>query len=673
MAKPSWPRCSPRIFRPPPLSDFSLPALFKMPARLLLAVLLLSLGLRPTGARAQILDDSTQNRYGARTTFILKERDLLREDTVGRMIDTTLTRLPQQRYWTHDTTFQQNLGNFGTASRPLLWEPNRQLGARLGRHAFDQYARDAADVNYYDTRSPYTFFRFFQGNPYEQVFELGYTRSLQRRLNVGFNYERFGSYKSVAAISTRSGQTEHSNFLLFARYESPNNRYRAMGNFSTARHTVAEQGGIVPQAADTTDNGQVDLTQLFDYQREVVNLTTAKNRDDRDRVRLLHSYRLLGRGLTAFHVFDWNRQLNKYTDTQPVLVTGIVNPFYPQVRLSTAATDDRAEFRQLENTVGVMGQSNAVQYRLYARQRIYSLDTKVAIGVPAEVRDTLAGRNSSQYFFGGTAAFQYRQFAIETAGEIKPDLQDPTQTEYWLSGRTRLGLLSGEVLLTSVAPTLTEQQFSGNHFAWDTDFNNVQVQQLRVRAARQVGIHQLEAVGTVANVVNYIYYGTAADGLHLGGPRQADAFRLTTLMARYRLTLGHLNFDNQATYTVGAGPGNEALRIPTLVGESRLYYQGKVFRNALFGQVGVQAYFQSRWKAYDYSPSTQQFFVQDHFTIRNTPMVDVFVNADIKTVGVFFKMAYINQFLPQNGYYTAPFYAGLPRRLEFGLRWQFFN
>ncbi|WP_165768339.1 putative porin [Hymenobacter amundsenii] len=656
------------------MSDFSLPALFKMPARLLLAVLLLSLGLRPAGVRAQILDDSTQNRYGARTTFILKERNLLREDTVGRMIDTTLTRLPQQRYWTHDTTFQQNLGNFGTASRPLLWEPNRQLGARLGRHAFDQYARDAADINYYDTRSPYTFFRFFQGNPYEQVFELGYTRSLKRRLNVGFNYERFGSYKSVAATSTRSGQTEHSNFLLFARYESPNNRYRAMGNFSTARHTAAEQGGIVPQVADTTDSGQVDLTQLFDYQREVVNLTTAKNRDDRDRVHLLHSYRLLGRGLTAFHVFDWSRQLNKYTDTKPVLASGVVNPFYPaSVRLSTAATDDRAEFRQLENTVGVMGQSAAVQYRIYARQRIYSLETKAAIGVPAVVRDTIDGRSSSQYFFGGTAAFQYRQFAVETAGEIKPDLKDPTQTEYWLSGRTRLGLFSGEVLLTSVAPTLTEQQFSGNHFVWNTNFDNVQVQQFRVRAARQVGIHQLEAVGTVANVVNYIYYGAAADGQHLGGPRQAGAFQFTSLMARYHVTIGHLNFENQATYTVGAGPDNEALRIPTLVGESRLYYQGKVFKNALFGQVGVQAYFQSRWKAYDYSPSTQQFFVQDHFTIRNTPVVDVFVNADIKTVGVFFKMAYVNQFVPQNGYYTAPFYAGLPRRLEFGLRWQFFN
>ena len=651
------------------------------PARGLVAVLVLLAAWAPGRAQAQILDDSTQNRYGARTTFILKERDLLREDTVGRMIDTTLTRLPQQRYWTHDTTFQQDLGNFGTASRPLLWEPNRQLGARLGRNVFDKYARDASDVKYYDTRSPYTFFRFHQGNPYEQIFEFSYARSLKKRFNAGFDYERFGSNKAVAVTNTKTGLAEHSNFLFFVRYQSLNDRYRAMANFSTARHTVAEQGPIVPQAGDTLktgDNiGEVDLSQLFDYQRETVSLTQAKNRDSRDRVRLLHSYRLLGRGLTAFHIFDWSRQLNKYTDDALLLTSGERKPFYPELRLSTAATDDRAEFWQWENTVGLMGNSNTVEYRLYARHRYYSLATRVAFGEPAVLKEALPEQRGSQLFLGGTAAFRYRQYAIETAGEIKPDLKDPTQTEYWLRGRAVLGFLSGELLLTSVSPTLTEQQFLGNHYAWDKSFNNTQVQQVRVRAARQLGRHYLEAVGTGANIANYIYYSintaSETDRVHMKEPYQRDkSFRLVTLMGRYRVNVGHLFFDNQATYTAGAGADNPALRIPEVVGESRLYYQGSVFRNALFGQVGVQGYFQSRWKAYDYSPSTQQFFIQDHFTIRNTPVVDVFLSADIKTVSIFFKMAYVNQ-LPENGYFATPYYAALPRRLQFGLRWQFFN
>ncbi|RSK24149.1 hypothetical protein EI290_20410 [Hymenobacter metallilatus] len=699
---PDWRPCSPRTFRPTLLSDSLLtPLSIAAPAgigellpvrcrvrRTLPAVLLLGAGLLPAAVRAQVLDDSTKVRYGAHTTFVLKERDLLREDTLGQVIDTTLTRLPQQRYWAHDTTFQQDLGNFGTASRRLLWEPNLQLGARLGRTVFDKYARNAADVPYYDTRSPYTFFRFHQGNPYEQIFELSYARSLKKHFNAGFAYERFGANKAVAVTNTKTGQVEHSNFLFFVRYDSPTGRYHAMTNFSTARHRVAEQGGIQPQlvtnnpdAPSDFENGKVILSQLFDYQREVVNLTKAINRDDRDEVRLAHTYRLLGRGLTVFHLFDYSRQLNKYTD-EALSSTGGVARFYPLIRRTNTITDDRAEFRRLENTVGVLGRTNAVEYRLYGRQRTFRLITRSNIGEPAVLRPALPDSTGTQLFAGGTAAFRYRQFAIETAGELKLSarLNNIGNTEYWVRGAARLGPLRGEVLLSSYAPTLTELRLVGNHYAWDhtessaDPFENTQVQQLRVQVAQQLGSHYLEATGTVANIQNLVYYTADAPGGQFGAPQQLGTARqLTTLRAHYRLTWGKFVADNQATYTIGAGEDNPGLRIPALVGESRVYYQGYVFKKALLGQAGVQTYFQSRWKAYDYSPSTQQFYVQDHFTVRNTPVVDVFLSGDIRTVGFFLKMAYVNQFLPQPGYFAAPYYAALPRRFQFGIRWQFFN
>ncbi|WP_152981471.1 putative porin [Hymenobacter sp. AT01-02] len=634
------------------------------------ATLLLLLGLLPN-ARAQVLDDSTKNRYGARTTFIIREADVLRQDTVGRMIDTTLTRLPQVRYWVHDSTFYQDLGNFGTAARPLLWQPNLELGARLGRNVFDRYTRNSATIPYYDTRSPYTFFRFNQGNPYEQVFELSYTRSLKKAFNVGFAYERFGANKALAVSNTRSSQVEHSNFLLFVRYQSPNDRYHMVANLNTSRHRAVEQGGIQPLASDTLENGRTDLSKLFEYQREVVNLTNALNRDDRDEFRLTHTYRLLGRGLTVYHTFDWRRQQNKYVDTK-LESPGGTPLFYPQFLVSNVATDDRTTMRQVENTVGLMGRTAAVEYRLYGRQRYLTLTDQYRQGSTEGVEVTAFNIDTLQLFVGGTAAFSYRQFAIETAGELKPSAQ-LDQTEYWLRGAARLGPLVGELLLNSYSPTLTQQRFSGNHYAWDntgaTAFRNTNVQQLRVSISQQVGGQYLEASGTAARIGNLVYYN------QYGVPAQADSTnnqQLFIAALRHRFHVGHFYFDNQATYTAGAGE-DKALRIPALVAESRIYYQGYVFKRALFGQVGMQTYFQSRWKAYNYSPSTQQFYLQDYFTIRNTPLVDVFLSADIKTLSIFLKMAYINQFLPQSGYYTTPYYTGLPRRFQFGIRWQFFN
>ncbi|UOQ81708.1 putative porin [Hymenobacter sp. 5414T-23] len=628
------------------------------------------------GARAQIVDDSTKNRYGARTTFILREADMMRGDTVGRIIDTTLTRLPQRRYWVHDSAFYQDLGNFGTASRHLLLQPNTEIGARLGRNVFDRYVRNPSTIAYYDTRSPYTFFRFHQGNPFEQIFELGYTRSLKKDLNVGFAYERFGSNKALAVTNTRAGQVEHTNFLLFVRYQTPDDRYHLMANFTTARHRAIEQGGIAPLASDTIEgsDGKVDLTQLFDYQREEVRLSGASNRDDRDQVHLAHTYRLLGRGLTAYHMADWTRRQNKYFDDQ--LINTTTGEFrYDVRRLSNTITDDRADFRQVENTLGVMGNSPAVAYRLYGKHRTYSLESRSRVGsntVTVEKLNYKMGVNT-QYFLGGTASFRYKEFAIETSGEVKvpeqfKELIHITKTEYILRGATSFGPVQVDALLTSYSPTLTEQRFVGNHAIWEnTGFSNTQVQQVRGVVNRAFGNQHLQLVGALANITNLVYYNEQAVPAQLGSGRQ-----VYSLTAQHKFNVGHLFFDNLATYTEVTG-GTEGLRFPRLVGESRLYYQGYVFKKALFGQFGVQTYFQSRWKPYDYSPSTQQFFFQDHFTVRNTPIADVFVSADIKTVSVFFKMAYVNQFLPQSGYFTTPYYTGLPRRLQFGIRWQFFN
>ncbi|SHJ24050.1 Putative porin [Hymenobacter daecheongensis DSM 21074] len=640
---------------------------FVLPALLLLWL--------PLSLRAQIVDDSTKVLYGAKTTRVLYEADILREQYEGRIVDTTLTSIHQQRNWFHDSTFQQDLGNVGTASHRLLWQTNTQLGARLGRTVFDKYARDAATIPFYDTKSPYTFFRYNQSGVGEQVFELSYSRSIGRQANIGMAFERFASNKSVAtAPGNREAMSEHNNVLFFTRFQSKDDRYHALASFGTARHRAVEQGGIRPQPTDSFPR------DLFGYDRERVWLTQALNRDDRDQGRLVHTYRLLGRGLTVYHLFDWSRQLNKYTDTfTPAQrdAQGRLLFYPPAPRLSNIGTDDRAELRQLENAVGVLGRTEAVEYRLYARYRNGRLISRALVGEnglnePGVVRPILPDATFGQLFVGGTAAFRYRSLvAVQTAGELKPSAT-LGQTEYWLRATARLGPLSGELLNSSYAPTLTQQRFSGNHYAWDhtvadSAFDNTNVQQLSARLAQTLGRQRLELSGSVVNIAKLVYYNQNARPAQLTGSKQ---LLIGTL--RHWLQLGHVFADNQATYTYS--PDERGVRIPRLVTNSKLYYQSYIFKKALFSQVGVEMYYQSKFKGYAYSPSTQQFYLQDAFTIRNYPLVDVYLNTDIKTVSLFLKMAYVNQYLlNKDGYFTTPYYTGLPRRFQFGLRWQFFD
>ena len=649
---------------------------------------LLALLLAPAGLRAQVVDDSTKQVYGPKTTRVIYEAELLRDSTRGALLDTSLTRWPQARFWFHDTTAQQDLGNVGTASRPLLYQPNLALGARYGRNAFDRYVRDPRQVPYYDSRSPYSFFRLVQSSVGEQVFEISYSRSLGQNFSIGAAYERFAGNK-VLSTTSDEGLTESNNVLLFSRFQTENGRYHLLTNLTFSRHRAVEQGGIRPIAGEESF-GKPE--ELFNYSRQQVYLLTAANQDDRDQLHLVQSYRLLGRGLTAFHLFDLGRQYNSYLDTDIREATAADNTrsaylFYPAAR-NPNATLDRSEFRQAENTLGVLGRTEAVEYRLYARRRdVQLVQQRLSDNSTGAARQLIPATDepyrNGQIFGGGTAAFRYRRvFAVETSGEIK--LEDDKEIsggkffasflgEYWLRAAVRTGPLRAELLRTSYAPTLTQREFSGNHYAWKNKFDNTTADHLSVvlRQALPFGTaHALELRGSVVNLSRLVYYNQQ------GRPEQRGANesnqQLLIGFARHQLTLGKFGFDNQATYTRGGNVQN--LRIPTLVASSRAYFQSFLFRRALLGQLGTEVYYQSRFRAYDYSPSNQQFYLQDNFRIRRYALADVFINADIGRVSILLKMAYINQgLLGNNGYYTTPFYTGLPRRFQLGVRWRWFN
>ncbi|WP_161599586.1 putative porin [Hymenobacter nivis] len=674
------------------------------------ALLLAGALLGPLAVRAQVVDDSTKVLYGPKTTRVIYEAEVLRDSTAGTTVDTSLVKLPQIRFWMHDSTFQQDLGTVGSATRPLLYQPNLKLGARLGRNVFDKYAREGSDIPYYDSRSPYSFFRILQSTSGEQVFEISYSRSLKKNFSVGAAYERIASNKIIGTTSGAVGGVglvEHNNLLFFTRYQSENGRYRLLANISTSRHRAVEQGGVYPRDTETVTDAANYPGNLFNYSSERVYLTQAQNTEDRDQFHAFQSYRLLGRGLTAYHVLDFKHQFNSFSDgllPRDPVTTKLL--FYPGTPLRTlTSTLDRVDYKQVENTFGLLGHTDAlgntaVEYRVYGRLRNaflnaysdqpYVIQPTTVSGVPTAATrlEQVQSRSYTQGFVGGTAAFNYRSiYAVEVAGELKlPELNQLTtmpltaiqNSEYWLRGTVRTGPLSGEVLLASYSPTLTQREFTGNHYQWnnvdgrgDPSIPNTSTQQFTGRLKQALpgfADHLFEASASLVNLVNYVYYDQR------GIPNQLAASKQLIIgSARHRVRLGRFGLDNQGTYTSGAGNEGAALRIPALVTESRAYYQSYIFGRAMFTQVGLEFYYQSRFKGYNYSPSTQQFYLQDDFTIRNYGVASAFFAADIKTVSVFLKVPYLNQGLAGQGYFASPFYPAYPRRLQFGLNWKFFN
>ncbi|KAA6434381.1 putative porin [Rufibacter glacialis] len=642
------------------------------------AALLVWLGF-PGESEAQILNDSTKAIYGSATTMVLYEADIFKGNLTPSRIDTSLTNLSSFRHWYYDSTLQQNLGNIGTASQPLFWRMPTTLGNRLGRNAFDPYAVNPAAMEYYDTKSPFTFLNYSQGALGEQIFRAKHTRNVAANWNVGIGYERVGSERQIGSLGSGiDGLVSHYGFQAFTHYYSKNERYRLMANYNLSSHEQVEQGGIRPEPGEPQDS-------LFDYKSEPVWLQHAVSDEKRNNFHATHWYKLLGAGLQLYHTLDVNSQTNAYSDTElPYDTLGSGRPsrlvlqFYPRARLDTARTYDDSYFRQIENTFGVMGNSRLFVYRAYAKRRDGSYEVTAEgrnFSRDAEGKVVTTStmerekRTIADNFIGGEAQFRLKNdIYVTTDAEVQIGGGD-----YRLNAEARYRFLSLRQTRSSYSPTLLQRVFISNHFKWINDFENTQATQTNASLEAGYKNHYLNGYLQFTNLVNHVYFQDSMAGAW-AQPAQVDgSLNLVQAGLRYRVNVKSFVLDNHLAYN--KVNGGDAIRMPEWYVNSRLYVQGPVLKGALKVQTGVEVTWHSDYFADGYMPVTQQFHLQNNFLITRYPTLDVFLNADIKTINLFLKVSHLNSAISswEQGYFTTPLYVANPFSFAFGLRWNFYD
>jgi hypothetical protein len=146
---------------------------------------------------------------------------------------------------------------------------------------------------------------------------------------------------------------------------------------------------------------------------------------------------------------------------------------------------------------------------------------------------------------------------------------------------------------------------------------------------------------------------------------------LNTASLNHALAWGKFHWENLIIYSNTADA--PAIRVPDWALSTKAYFEGYIFKKALFGQAGVESTFRSDYYGDAYAPALQQFYLQDNFVLERYPVVDVFVAADIKSLNVFLKLAHANEGLTGSGYFTTPYYPGMRRSFIFGVKWLFFD
>lgn len=247
-----------------------------------------------------LLDDSTKMVYGPNTSLYFYEK-FVRNNRFRKIeLDTSLTGFHNYEP-VADTWYKyQDLGNLGTAARPVFYDVPRQIGRTSGFAAYDLYHNSADSIRYFDTKSPHTHIAAFFGGGNRNKLDVEFVRNIQPNWNVGIAYRTIRARKMLNPTRRDDHNVVNDSYEIHTNYSSPNGKYRLLANFTRMEHNVNEQGGIIPPEVDTT-------SLYFTYEDSKVWLRNSRAKDLRQEYHLYQQYEIV-KGWQAYHVFDKKKQ-----------------------------------------------------------------------------------------------------------------------------------------------------------------------------------------------------------------------------------------------------------------------------------------------------------------------------------------------------------------------------
>ncbi len=606
--------------------------------------------------QAQILDDSTRNVYGPETTRYFYESSIVQERDTLFVLDTTLVNFHHQFVKVSEYKNRlQDLGNIGTAIRPIYFQAPEVIGLTSGFNAYDYYFVPPESLKYYDSKSPYTQIKAMFGGNARSMVDVDFSRNINPRWNLGADFTRITADRQIGA--TGSPQDRHvfsTAYDIYTHFITPDSSYRITANISRLKQEVNESGGIAWEEGDIVD-GRVVLDSLFSYEDENVWLDNARGDELRINYHLYHEYKLTN--FTGFfHRFDMLKQEVNYSDELNVND----RTFYRRSYIDSLSTSESSIFRSVANVVGVKGDIGGLFYQLYVKRRDVKFSYKY---LPS------SGYESENY---GGFDVSYLQENLGMVGFFG---------EYMMGGNYKLGArlssrwFTGSIQrVRSEAPFIFNRYF-GNHHEWEHDFEPMVTDELKGVAHVELGSVVVNPRVTISNVNRYLYF-YADEEMKLAGPAQAGSFaQIFSPGVDFRFSFfRNMNFEASATYTAITGNSKDNFRIPELFANASLFYTNFLFKDKLQLRTGLDGHFQTAYYAHAYDPVLMQYYLQDEFEIPDYYTVDFFVNFKISSARIFLKLTNLTQLVGlTDGYFTTPFYTGQRGVVDFGFSWMFYD
>jgi hypothetical protein len=605
-----------------------------------------------TGGRgSQVVDDSTRNVYGPKTTKWITENKIFQNKADYQPLDTLLTNYHRWTYVQSFNNFHQDLGNVGTSLNLIFPSAPSTVGASSG---FQTYAPffETEEPRIYDTKSPYTRIFLVWGGDGRAMSRIEFSRNINPRWNFGFNYRPILVDKQIQRQGKGDRQTISQYYDVYSSYRSENKRYFISGTYRRIRHKVNENGGVL-LADNTTNIGYYDPNA-------VPYLLDARTEDFRNAFHLYHQYQLAS-PLQVYHKLDLSRQYNIFTDTrsQEPNYDDYFKYTTPDADVNTEEVGDSVRFKTIVNEIGLKGNAAFLFYSFYYKMRSYSTFNEY-------VDETLLSfkNDGIENYLGGQIDFRFDSLA-----ELSGSAEYLLRGNYKLNARLSTPWLDATGISSLTKPAFLPLAYRGSHNAWVNDFSDIFFNQLSGFIKSRLGSFIFSPGLTYTSTTNTIYYkeNKVANEQEVIAAQSSGTQQLLVPEVRMSVRfLRHLYFRPQVLYSQVIQNTDQVVRVPEWFINAQLAYENTLFKGNIEVQIGIDAHWRSEYTALGYSPAIQQFYVQDNFVNPAYPLVDVFFNGKLKRGRFFFKYTNILQLITQTGYLPTPGYPGQRNILDFG-------
>lgn len=582
-------------------------------------------------------------------------------------IDTSITNFEEYNFEQQTGWEYFNIGIIGSAEQKLDFYWDKKKGLKTGSIFFNNYKFSIEKIKRYNVQKyPYSELSYTIGSNTEQIIRLKHAQNVKNRFK--FAADIYGMTSNGAF--DKNQRTRNIALSFYGDFSSKNNRYHIGADVTYSSLKISETGGVIEDVL--TD---VKETKQF----YTTNLTDAATRQQTLEFALKNSY--------GFGFF----QLDSLNDTTKL------RTFYPtfKVKHSIGIETVKNDFLSKSENDSIYF-NDFFQYSdsTFNQLKIRNIPHKIAFDYLGtkntdsvtyrNIRAEVALQHNNYQIKNNLDQYSTNNLMLEATVESNrlsgSDLSYGLNTYYIFTGFNKndfhikahggynfnkFGKISATLLFETINPSWIETHYNSNSKNWNnSNFINKQI--LEGNITYELAKHKLTFQANFDLLYNYVYFDKHAT------PIQTDAkiaYWNISVQKNSHWKIWH--WDN----FIGFQSSNhtEILPLPQLFLKTSLYARFRMFKKNLLLATGFDLRYNTNFKARAWNPLIAQFYVQETQTMNYTPIVDVFINAKIKTVRIYLKLSYANEDLLVQNYYKAQGYPSNGRSFSFGASWRFFE